>query len=163
MPAPKRNRGWIWYFVALVVLTIAAITIMTWYNLQQQLRPEQFEAARKLWSEKGLADYTLVYSVKRNDESRVDQYRVTVQGGKAVASTFNGLEEARELLNYRGMEALFHDMEVFQELDEKKESPRVFRRAIFHPDHGGVLWYVRRVMGTRDRVEITVEKLEAAK
>ena len=44
-PAPKRNRGWLWYFLILVILTVAATVGLAWYNLSQQLRPEQFEAA----------------------------------------------------------------------------------------------------------------------
>ena len=47
MPArsPSRYR-WVWYFVVLGGLTAAGIAANIWFNLRQQLTPEQLESAR---------------------------------------------------------------------------------------------------------------------
>lgn len=159
MPAPKRNRGWLWYFLILVVLTLAATIGLAVYNYLNQLRPEQFEAAREQWAKHKHEDYTLVYQIKNKDD-HVDQYHVKVRQGKAVEATFNGLAEPTDRLHHYGMERLFVYLEQFMDIDQKKGSPRVFCRAIFDQDTGGLLWYVRRVMGGQERVEITVTKLQ---
>src|SRR5262249_4483768 len=62
MDSPRPNRGWIWFFVILIVLTVTSITIMIVYNLRQQLKPEQLAQARALWEQKGPADYDLDYT-----------------------------------------------------------------------------------------------------
>ncbi len=153
---PKTHR-WIWFFVVLFVLAIAATTVLIVFNLKQQLKPEQLRAARKLWNENGPKDYTLVYTTRVNDESREDQYWVKVRGGRAVESTFNGQQEPPERLPYRSMDALFDIAERFMKIDSEKEAPKTFVRAIFDDQKtGGLRWYVRRVMGTRQREEITV-------
>ncbi len=64
MNAPRRNRGWIWYFVILGVLTVAAVGVLVTFNVQQQLKPEQVEAARRLWEAKGPPDYDMTYTQK---------------------------------------------------------------------------------------------------
>src|SRR5205085_6979009 len=123
------------------------------------LKPEQLTAARKLWREQGPADYTLSYTTRVDDETNESRYRVVVRGGKTVASTFNGNAEAPERLPFRGMEALFNDVERFQKKDIEKGSPKTYVRAIFDDQKtGGLRWYVRRVMGTHQRVEITVDQ-----
>ena len=81
-PGRKPNRGWIWYFVILAVLTVVATTVLVVYNLRQQLRPEQLAAARKLWDEKRPADYVLTYTKKGN---ATGTFVVTVRKGKVVS------------------------------------------------------------------------------
>jgi hypothetical protein len=163
MPPPSRNRGWLWYFLILVVLTIAATGILVVYNLGQQLKPEELEAARKLWDEKGPANYTLVYKTKNKDDEEVT-YRVKVREKKTVEATFSSssknLSIDKEQLGHYGMHGLFVDVERFMEIDQKKGARRIFCRAIFDPETGAIRWYVRRVMGSTERLEITVEKLE---
>jgi len=157
----KPNRGWIWYFAVLIFLSILATTTLIVYNLRLQLKPEQLEAAHKLWDQKGPRDYTLTYLVRKNDETTTDRFVVTVKGGAAVQSQFNGVAEEPERLPHRGMGAMFNDVERFMENDTKAGAPRVYVRAIFDEQNGAILWYVHRVMGGTQRVEITVESLEA--
>ena len=158
---PQRNRRWIWFFVVLVALTILATTVMIVYNLQQQLKPEQLAAAHQLWKEKGPADYTLAFTKKIDERPDVEQFLIKVKGGRVVEGFMNG--RPFDKMHHYSMDKLFDQVIRFQELSEEKGQPRVFCRAIFAPDTGAILWYVRRVMGSRDRVEITVEKLEADK
>jgi len=162
MSEARPNSNWIWYFVVLAALSLIAVVTLIVYNLQQQLKPEQLAAAQKLWDEKGPRSYRLKYTVKKNDDPRVDEYTVKVVDGKVMAATVNGLEEPLERLRYYGMAVLFKYIEDYQELDRKQGQPRTYCRAIFDPDTGALRWYVRRVMGRRERVEITVQRLEPA-
>ena len=158
MRSEKKNRRWIWYFVVLFVLAVAATVVLIVFNLQQQLKPDQLRAARNMWSEKGPSDYTLVYTTRVNEDTHEDQYWVKVRGGRAVESTFNGQPEDPERLPYRGMQALFDFVERFMKLDSEKEAPKTFVRAIFDDQKtGGLRWYVRRVMGSSERIEINVQ------
>src|SRR4051812_32165483 len=109
--ASPRNRGWLWYFILLAVLTIAATTILAVFNLRQQLAPEQLEAARKAWQEHGPADYSFSYTVKRDDVggSSTDHYFVKVRGGKPVEVLDNGLPLDEGRLVYHSMPRLLDD------------------------------------------------------
>ncbi len=159
MPATPRTHRWIWFFVILFVLAITATTVLIVFNLKQQLRTEQLQAARKLWNESGPKNYTLVYTTRVNEESREDEYWVKVREGRAVESKHNGQPEPPERLPYRGMEGLFDIAERFMKIDGAKDAPKTFVRAIFDDQKtGGLRWYVRRVMGTRQREEITVTR-----
>jgi hypothetical protein len=159
-PAPAKNRGWLWYFILLGFLSILATTILVVYNLQQQLKPEQLEAAQKLWQEKGLKSYHLVYTIKIHELSTTDYYDVRVKDGFVTQVSVNNLAQPASKFHYYGMEKLFSYIDTNLERDQKKGQPRTFTRAIFDPGHGGLRWYVRRVMGSKERVELTVEKLE---
>jgi hypothetical protein len=44
--------------------------------------------------------------------------------------------------------------------DSEPGKPQVFKVAKFAPEDGHVLRYVRRVMGSRERVEITVDEFK---
>src|SRR5262249_11523051 len=57
----RRNRGWVWFFVALAGLTLLGITINWRFNLGQQLKREQLEEARADWKKNGAASYDLEY------------------------------------------------------------------------------------------------------
>jgi hypothetical protein len=153
----KRNRAWIWVFVTMFGLAIIGSVVLIRFNQEQQLNPEQLEAAHKVWREKGPADYTITYKIKRNEEPEDDHYEVTVRGGKVVASKYNGRDEEPRLFLYRGMEALFQNVERFMREDSEKGRPKTFVRALFDEKNGAIVWYVRRVMGSRQREEITVE------
>jgi len=165
----KSSRGWIWYFVILGALSVLGITILVVYNLRQQLKPEQIAAARKLWEEKRPPDYVLTYT-KKGDASGT--FIVTVHQGKVVSVIMreevvkdNQVQVAelpleRRLYASYDMAGLFDNIERFQEMDARKDSPRTFIRATFDPQNGQLLWFVRRVMGTRDRIEINVEPID---
>ena len=163
METSKKNRNWLWYFLVLAVLTIIATTTLAIYNLRQQLKPEQLDAAIDLWRAKGPAEYVLVYLAKKTEQSgdMEDHYVVKVKGGKAFEVLVNGLPLAEERqLAYYGMHRLLQDIERFMELDAEPGRPKTFTRGDFNGKNGALLRYVRRVMGSRQRLEITVESLE---
>ena len=133
------------------------------FNLRQQLKPEQLEAARKLWETNGPKDYVLKYSIHVYQDQRTDHYLVRVKQGKAYEAIVNDLPQSADRMGYYGMEALFNYIERFLEIDAEPNAPRTFARARFDEKTGALRDYVRRVMGKSDRVEITVEGLEAHK
>ena len=158
-PQKKKNLGWLWYFAGLAVLTILATAILATFNLRQQLKREQLDAARKLWEQHGPADYVLSYTKNAAGVS-TDHFMVKVRAGRAREVLLNGLPLEEERLAYYGMHRLFDDVERFLDIDDDKAAPRTYTRATFDPRNGALWWYVRRVMGTRQRLEITVVSLE---
>jgi hypothetical protein len=159
MAPTSRNHGWLWFFVALVVLSAAAITILVRYNQGQQLRPEQLDAAWDLWKKKGPADYQLTYSVQVRDQEK-ELYVVRVRDRETKFVLRNNAPLKREQYSYYGMDELFAQVQRFLQIDREPGALRTYTRAIFHPDDGHLYWYVRRVMGGPERVEITVEELQ---
>src|SRR5262249_19085410 len=69
-----------WFFLVLAVLGATAVTIETWYNLKQQLTPQQLERARATWQQNGPRDYDLVYTVSRQTRTP-DRIVVTFRSG----------------------------------------------------------------------------------
>src|SRR6266851_2006146 len=90
LPGSKRvrRRGWIWFFLVLVVLTVIAITVLVGYKRSFQLTAEKLAEARALWKVNGPADYDLDYEIKKLDGK--ETYTVQVRVGKAVSATCNG-------------------------------------------------------------------------
>jgi hypothetical protein len=164
MPPPRRNRGWLWFFLVLFVLTAAASTTLIVYNLKQQLKAEDLEAAWELWKKKGPASYELVYTVDMNENARPETYVVRVRDKKTesvvrkMADKDEPLE--RRLYSYYGMDQLFGNISDFMRQDSQPAKPRTYTRAVFDPEDGHIWWYVRRVMGSRERVEIKVLALK---
>ncbi len=158
-----RSRGWLWFFLFVAVMTVAATATLAVFNLRQQLTPGQLDAAQKAWKEHGPADYVFAYTIKREDAAggSSDHFLVTVRGGRATETLVNGLPVEPARLSYYGMPKLFEYVERFLELDAEPGKRKTFTRAIFNPNSGALLWYVRRVMGSRERVEISVETFEA--
>jgi hypothetical protein len=78
----KPNRSWVWFFVLLAAAGAGAVAAPLVYNLRQQLRPEQLEAARARWQENGPADYDLAWEVKQDTGTRRDEYLVVVRDRK---------------------------------------------------------------------------------
>jgi hypothetical protein len=155
-----KNHNWIWYFVVLAVVAVVAMASLVFYNLSQQLTPEQLAAARALWKEKGPKSYQLTYRIKIGIDHEPDIYVVRVRNGEVVSSTLNERPEEKRLFAERGMDAMFDWIQEFQELTAKPKQPRTFLRARFDDKTGAVRWYVRRVGGSSERLEITVEPLE---
>lgn len=153
------NRRWIWYFVVLVLLTIAAVATLIVYNLGQQLKREQLAAARELWKSNSLKSYQLTYTQKKGSDARAETYVVRVRSGKVVSVSLDGRPLEKRLYSFFGMEALFDYILDFLEQDARPDRPRTFARARFDPDSGALRDYVRRVMGGSERVEIKVDSL----
>jgi hypothetical protein len=155
MAAPARNRGWIWYFAILVLLTAGSITVMIVYNMGRQLKPEQLEQARKLWKEKGPADYGMEYTVKTATSN--DLYQVQVRHGKVQSVVSNGLTLPKDKYVYHDMPGLFSEIEQFLIHARAPGSPRTFMAAKFDDaGDGHLIQFIRRVVSTNERVEINV-------
>jgi hypothetical protein len=150
---PQRNRGWLWFFALLVVLTLTAIIVEVRFNAGQQLTPEKLAQARQLWRENGPRDYDLTYT-KKGDVN--GEFFAQVRGGKVVYATMDGQPLEERLFPTVSMNALFHDIEQFLELDTEA-GVRAFTTATFDPRDGHLQRFVRSVMSKRQRIEITVK------
>ena|SRR5579859_7789005 len=155
-----KNRSWIWFFVVLAGLAVVAMTVLVLYNLGQQLTQDQLAAARALWKEKSPKSYQLTYRIKIGVDKEPDIYVVRVRNGEVVSSTLNERPEEKRLFGERGMDAIFDWIQEFQELAAKPKQPKTYIRALFDSKTGAVRWYVRRVMGGSERLELTVEPVE---
>ena len=156
---PTKNNTWKWFFAILFALALFASILMIAVNWHLQLKPELLEAARERWVASGPASYVMVYTTRRNDETKTDHYVVKVRQKKTYEVLVNDIR-LTERLDYYGMDAMFNDIERFQDLDSEKGKPRTYTRATFDDHTGAIRWYVRRVMGSRERQEINVEPLE---
>ena len=164
MASPSRKTGWIWFFLFLALMGGLAIAIPLVYNVQQQLRPEQLSAARRLWQEKAPADYDLEYQVRRqfdadseNQSPDLERFRLEVRNGQIVSIKKNGeplpLGEGKD----HTIDALFDLMERNLEADNKSQGPRNFTHAQFDKSDGHPTVYVHRIMGSRQRLQIIVQ------
>ena len=151
----KPNRRWIWFFAVLTGLTVAAIATLIIYNTRQQLRPPDLEAARQRWQAQGPADYNLEYSVAKQSSER-ELFTVRVRQGHVEAVALNGRPLEPAQYHYYGIPALFDFIEEFLDQDAQPGKPRTFTKALFDDNDGHVTHYVRRVMGSRERVEINL-------
>jgi hypothetical protein len=158
---PQRNYGWIWYFAILAILTVTAISILIWFNLKQQLKPEQLAEAKALWKKHRPSNYDLTYTKKG---SATGTFAIEVRDGKVVSVTLDGLEITRDdrpldpsLYPRYDMSGLLDDLDQFLRLDAEPGRPRTFTVATFDPEDGHLIHYIRRVMGTSERIEITAQ------
>src|SRR5262249_52219006 len=90
MPRTGTPHRWVPLFLTLTLLGTLAIVLPLVYNLGQQLRPEQLEAARALWAEHGPADYDLEVAVALGRDTRPQRYLVLVRAGEPVFSAGEG-------------------------------------------------------------------------
>jgi hypothetical protein len=160
----KKNRLWVWYFVFIVIASVGLASFMIWFSLRQQLKPEQLAAAQQRWKEQGPSDYLMTYTRKLRDNEHEDLFIVKVRAKKVVEVRMNGepLRDAEgvpivdERLQYHSMDRLLRDIERFLELDAK-EGKKNFNVAEFDEQTGALQTYVRRVMGTHERVKEVVK------
>lgn len=163
MDTPRKNLNWLWYFLTLAAMTVLAVAILVVYNLNQQLKKEHIDAAIALWKTNGHKNYVLVYTAKKTEKSNemTDHYVVKVKDGQTYEVLVNGLPlDSRQHGDY-GMGQLLRAIERFKEIDSEPGRPKTYTRGVFDGRTGALAWYVRRVMGTRQRLEITVESLES--
>lgn len=147
--ANRKSRAWLWFFGLLILLTATVITIEIWYNLRQQLKPEQLAGARQLWREKGPVSYEVRYTLKRQDGGE-EKRLVTVREG--TLATNHGRRDS-----FASMDSLFDYVEKRLEADAQPGTPRVFVTAIFDRHDGHILRYVRSVRSNRERLEVVVQ------
>lgn len=158
MNAPTKNRNWIWLFVVLGLLASAAIAINLTYNLQQQLRSEDLQAARTLWEKNGPKNYDLVIRKEVGSEKAVrETLAAKIRNGAAIDVTLNDQPLERRLWPEYDVPGVFDWIEEFLRIDTKPGAPRSFCRARFDPADGHLLHYVRSVRGTGQRQELTID------
>ena len=154
MNPPRPNRGWIWYFVILALLTVVAVGVLFTFNERQQLTPEQLAEARRLWNANGPASYDMIYIQKG---SAPGTFRVQVRNKSVVSVIRDGQPLEPRLYRYSDMPALFGFIQDFLKADAEPGKPRTFTVAAFDPEDGHLIHYIRRVMGGTERLEITVQ------
>jgi hypothetical protein len=158
-PPQRRNRGWIWFFITLLALTVTAITVLIQYNSRQQLTRQQLDEAMARWQEKGPRNYRLEYETKKVGST--ETFRAEVRDGKVISVMMNDkIELEPRQYRYYSIPALFGFIQDFMEQDSKPDSPRTFVTALFDSRDGHPIHYLRSVMAKRERQEITVTKLD---
>jgi hypothetical protein len=151
--APRQNRGWVWYLVIVAILAVGSAVTLVTYNLRQQLKPEQLAAAQEKWAKNGPRDYDMEF-IKQG--SATGTYRVRVRDGKVVYAEPDERSLAQKRAYY-SMPALFGYVADFLKEDSQPGARRAYAVAQFDPNDGHLIHYVRRVMGTNQRLEITVQ------
>jgi hypothetical protein len=166
-PTPRPKR-WIWFFALLAVATPAAIAVLMWYNLHQQLTPERLAQARARWNEVGPPSYVLDYAIKREYnpdpvQPPPEKYTVRVQDRRVEAVTGpDGRPPPPGEFEFGSMDDLFDRIGRQLRADRESGGPRPFVKADFdpgarqRPSDGHVIHYVRTVRQTGQRLEVTV-------
>ncbi len=160
-----KSRAWVGYVTVLLLLSAVAATAPIVYNLRQQLRPDELEAARQRWREHGPSDYDLTFAIRFDRERLPQRHMVIVRGGKVVLAAGEGeiqtLSPALQatvglpaggLCKERGQDvpAIFAHIEDL--LDEPNAS-RNFLVVAFDPKDGHPRRIVRRVRRSSTREE----------
>jgi hypothetical protein len=166
--APHRARRWVAYYAVLAVLAAVAVTLPIVYNLGQQLKPEQLEAAKRRWQENGPKDYDLTYAITYDRNRLAERHVVLVRGGEVVFASCEGEMVAMapamaaavgfpiggmgEEGGPRDVPAIFNHVD--SALQQQQSAPRRdFVVAVFDPTFGYPRRFIRRVRGTRTREE----------
>src|SRR5262249_17494969 len=137
-----------------VVGTLGAVgvTAEIWSNLNQQLTPDKLAEARAVWKQKGPHNYDLDYEIKREDNP--DPAPRT--GAKITVHVENGQAEGPLATEFGSMDDLFDYVERRLRADRDSGGSRPFVKATFDHRDGHIVHYVRSVMKTHERLEITV-------
>jgi hypothetical protein len=167
-PNPEpRNRNWIWFFVSLVLLGAAAVSINWAYNRRQQLTMAELQRNEDLWEKKGPADYdlTIEKTIQSAAEDAPQQHRIDVQvrHGKVVTAKDEQGVLARRLWDEYDMSGWFGFIERFLQIDSAAGAPRTFCSAEFDPATGQLRHYIRSISTTRERQELTLRLTPAEK
>lgn len=151
----KIGSGWIWFFVLLALLTLAAIAIQIWYNPTVPLTAPLLAEARAKWKEHGPRAYDMDYTVKKI--ASTERFQVRVRNDEAISVIMNdGVALESRLYRYCTMPALFGFIEEFMEQDAQPGRPRTFTNVYFDPGDGHLIHYVRSVASKGERQEIRV-------
>jgi hypothetical protein len=91
------------------------------------------------------------------EAGRFERCAVHVRQGRITAVACNGKPVAAARFANYGVDALFDQIDRFLRTDNQPGGPRTYAHAKFDEEDGHPLHYVRRVMGSRQRLEITVQ------
>jgi hypothetical protein len=161
MTLPRRNRGWIWFFVVLIVLTVIVLVGLNMSIRGRQLTLEQLQQARAVWDQKGPRDYNVTWIQKG---SMPGEFHVKVRNGKAILVTLAGSALEERLYPNYTMTALFAFIEDFLREDAKlAKERRTFTTATFDAEDGHVTRFIRRVLGTSEQQDISIDLTLVAK
>jgi hypothetical protein len=120
-----------------------------------------------LWEKKGPADYdlTIEKTIQSAHQDAPEQHRieVRVRQGKVAAAKDEQGPLARRLWDEYDMSGWFGFIERFLQIDSAAGAPRTFCSAEFDPSTGQLLHYIRSVSTTRERQELTLRLVPAAK
>jgi hypothetical protein len=153
---PKNNLGK-WFLLFLLVASISVAVFMIWFNLSIQLKPEQLDEAMKRWKENGPKNYKLTYTKQIDNNDHRDIIIAQIVDGKAKQGTINGEPFEERVLPYHTMDRLLIDIEKFLEDDRKPGAPKTYTTAVFDAKTGALHRYVRRVMGSTQRLELNLK------
>ncbi len=154
---PQSNMGK-WFLLFLLLASIGVAATMIVFNLSIQLKPDQLEKAMKNWKENGPRSYKLAYTKQiDNNDQMLDRIVVRVVDGKVKEGTINGEAIEERVLPYHSMDRLFIDIEKFLDEDSKPGRPKTYTTAIFDAKTGALYRYVRRVMGSTQRLELNLK------
>jgi len=154
-PSIAHGRGWIWFFVLLALLTLAAILLEIWYKPTMPLTAALLAEARAKWKERGPRDYDMDYTVKKMEST--ERFHVQVRNGNAVSVIMNDtIALEPRFYPYHTMPALYGFIEEFLEQDSQPDRPRTFNIVCFDPVDGHLIHYVRSISSKRERQEIIV-------
>jgi hypothetical protein len=157
----KRPKAYVWYFLALLGMGAGAIVTPILFNLSQLLTPEQVAEARSLWEAKGPASYDLRWLDRTDRDELGDTYEVKVRNGEVTELRVNDRLKPLSALTPEQREGLtvpgFFDRMLSHLKEEEKGRRRNFTTAYFNPKLGFPARYVRRVRGTKERLEWIVK------
>src|SRR5688572_19363830 len=80
-PPRKKNYGWMIYFAFLLIASVGVAVFMIRFSLAIQLKPEDIEAAHKLWKEKGPKNYDMVMRKTVGIGGKEEVYAIKVRDG----------------------------------------------------------------------------------
>lgn len=158
--AAEKNRKWVWVFVALVVLGVAAISINWVYNARQQLTLDELHRQRELWDRAGPRDYLL------ETQMGGGWYAVQVRNGRVESALYKATSDApgqplrADQYDFYTMPGLFDIMQRNLERDAQPRAPRASNRAEFDPENGRLIMYRRAGRGEEKPVIILVKRFE---
>jgi hypothetical protein len=155
---PRRSARWVWFFAILGAMLVGGVSTEIWFNVNQQLQPEQLSAARQHWREMGPRDYRLIYEVKDEVSPELAapvplKYAVEVHDGKV---TFVD-KPSGKFSTFGSMDELFDFVERILQDDIAQGGKRPFIVARFQKSDGHIVHYVRSVSSRHERLEIRVE------
>lgn len=150
-----------WFFLLLGVLVLAAIAIPFVYNVNQLLKREDYEAARKRWEETKLRNYDLSLHERLEEKGKGQRdayYEIQVRNGEAVSVKQQDKrvdldrlsEDRKRRLTVTGMfEKIGQDLEE----ESHREGRHNYMTAAFDKETGCPIRYVRRVRQDGTRLE----------
>src|SRR5262245_52521056 len=110
LPRRRPSSNWIWYFAVVAVLSVLFTLILVRFNLAQQRILSDGRAAKRLWKERGPADYDMEYT---KQGSATGTFTVRVRDHRVERVICDGRPQEERLLPYSSMEALFGYIEDY--------------------------------------------------